>query len=318
MDEIAKAVAAHGHKVVVVTLEGASSSTNPFIIQASSLDAAHQIIRTLLKSGETAVLYIARLVTPEWKHSKYIADLAHLGCPILLRAQSTKAATLLIEDHIAEEIEGKVDLVHALNPHSCDLLKEVYSQTRITLSPNPFPTGFVRKKAREDYVMFSGRITPSKNLHSLIIAWLLLDTRTTKLRIFGTIDHPKYFAFCESLSSGIETIEWLPAYTPGDTTALECARFLVLPSLREGHSNLLSEAMALGTFVLGSDIPGISEHLSDGRGISVPPTVQGLYAGLKRVLSMNDSEVLSYTAAAKKYANERCHDIQLDDILSRL
>jgi glycosyltransferase involved in cell wall biosynthesis len=64
----------------------------------------------------------------------------------------------------------------------------------------------------------------------------------------------------------------------------------VFPSLFEGMSLALVEAMSLGLPIVGSDIPSIREAIADG-GLLTPPTdVQGLASSINRVV---DDEALA-------------------------
>ena len=66
---------------------------------------------------------------------------------------------------------------------------------------------------------------------------------------------------------------------------LASADVCVLPSLTEGQSNAVMEAMAAGKAVVATNVGGTGELLRDGRGILVPPAdAQALARALSRVL----------------------------------
>jgi glycosyltransferase involved in cell wall biosynthesis len=52
---------------------------------------------------------------------------------------------------------------------------------------------------------------------------------------------------------------------------MNAADVFCLPSLREGHPNVVMEALACGTPVVASDVGAVSEILSSETGLLVPP-----------------------------------------------
>jgi glycosyltransferase involved in cell wall biosynthesis len=83
------------------------------------------------------------------------------------------------------------------------------------------------------------------------------------------------------------------------------ATILVHPSskLGDGVPNVIKEAMALGTPVIGSDIAGIPELLKGGKlGVLVPPKdVKALADAIQNLLA-NDSLREEYSESARRYA----------------
>ena len=63
---------------------------------------------------------------------------------------------------------------------------------------------------------------------------------------------------------------------------------LCLPSRREGCPNVVLEALASGTPVVGSAVGGVPELITGMNGILVPPgDAEALAAGLERALELN-------------------------------
>lgn len=319
ISEISFAVARAGYKVVIVTLEGSHSSENPFVEKVDSLETGYQVIASLVDKSPNCVIYVGRLISPETEHVRQLALLAKLGATILVRAQSTRAAEILSLPRCSRLLAPCVTSIHALNQESAKLLRMAYAETQVKLIPNPFPRNlFVGGWPRDSYAMFAGRIVPSKNLHSLIYAWRLLSCSKTQLRIYGISDDVSYYEYCKKLTKDCESIKWYHPYKPNNFTPLSRARFLVVPSLREGHSNLVSEAMSVGTFILGSRVSGIAEHINNGRGMCVEPSSGDIFKGLRAVSVMQDDELMRCASAAKSYADQHTTDLQLLDLLRQL
>lgn len=315
---IASRLANAGIEVVIVCNEGENVEGNPRTIRVSSLVEGFRLIRNIVSPSRKAVLYVARLIFPEHEHAELIESLSSENLLIVLRAQSTRAAELLSNDNIAKILAPRVSVVHVLNQESVSLLEGVYSNDQLKLLPNPFPLQLRGTWPRDNYAIFAGRIVPSKNLHSLLIAWTKLQPEHLRLRVYGVVYDESYYDYCRMISVGTKSIEWCAPYAPNDLSAIARARFLVIPSFREGHSNLVTEAMSVGTFVLGSKIPGIAEHLRNGRGLCIPPTTAGLEDGLRSVVAMGDDELMHYTDLARAYALRHTNDLQVISLLGML
>jgi glycosyltransferase involved in cell wall biosynthesis len=88
-------------------------------------------------------------------------------------------------------------------------------------------------------------------------------------------------------------------------TFLAAAGVFVLPSLEEGMSNAVMEAMAAGLPVIGTAVGGTPELLRGGRGVLVPPAdPEALATALERVLA-DPAEAARLGAAARAWAVER-------------
>jgi len=84
------------------------------------------------------------------------------------------------------------------------------------------------------------------------------------------------------------------------------ADVVVLPSLHEGMSNAIMEAMAAGLPVVASDVGGTAELLRD-RGVLVPPADAGaLAAGLERVLT-DPAFAARLGESARAWSREHLH-----------
>lgn len=130
-------------------------------------------------------------------------------------------------------------------------------------------------------LIFVGRLSPEKNLVSLIEAVAGLDVELT---LVG--DGP----LRAELAARAED-KGLAAHFTGPQPHLKLpelfkrATAFVLPSLYEGHPKSLLEAMSTGLPVIGADSPGIREVIDHRRtGLLTPPTVKGLRAAITALI----------------------------------
>jgi glycosyltransferase involved in cell wall biosynthesis len=132
--------------------------------------------------------------------------------------------------------------------------------------------------------VYLGRIAPEKNIESLLKAWKASDLgNDCKLLIVGdgllkSTLQPSY---------GIEQgIHWLGFIADEDTRIqiLRGADAFILPSLVEGLSLSLLEAMACGTACLATDAGADGEVLESGAGVIL--STQGVTTQLKTLLPL--------------------------------
>lgn len=147
----------------------------------------------------------------------------------------------------------------------------------------PFPICDVaRSKARsmfqlapDDLALVSiGRLTKQKN-HMFLIQ-ILGALKKVKLLLAGSgPEQAKLALEAERMGIG-NRVHFLGSLHRGDTELLlQAADIFALPSLYEGHSNALLEAMSAGKPIVASDIPSNRETLTDGHrqaGIVIPTT----------------------------------------------
>jgi hypothetical protein len=112
-----------------------------------------------------------------------------------------------------------------------------------------------RKRKRQYF--YCGRAAPSKNLAALKEAWVA--GAFGELQLYGPPELEKYEYSAKVRYRGCYTAR-LPFMT-GD--------IVIIPSFREGHSNVLVEAFLSGALVLGTAIPGVEEHLAEDRGVLI-------------------------------------------------
>ena len=145
-------------------------------------------------------------------------------------------------------------------------------------------------------ILFIGRHEPRKGLGVLLDALAMLPP-AVRLWVVGSGPDT---AALRARSAGDARIEWLGTITDSEKIArLKGADVLCAPSLRgESFGIVLLEAMAAGTAVVASDLPGYRNLARPGQdALLVPPGDSGQLAGaIDRVLS-NASESSRLMAA---------------------
>jgi|LSQX01.1.fsa_nt_gb glycosyltransferase involved in cell wall biosynthesis len=132
------------------------------------------------------------------------------------------------------------------------------------------------------YVLFVGRLTPEKNLEHLMEAWRELDT-SRRLVIVGGVNSSD--GYTQRILSQAPDDVIFTDYQTGDTLAelFSNAYIYVQPSMLEGISMSVLEALSYGRCVIASDIPGNVEALGpcgyvfdSGNTEALLSTMQGL------------------------------------------
>ena len=148
--------------------------------------------------------------------------------------------------------------------------------------------------------LYMGRLATEKNVEALLRAWRLVSPQGCRLVIVG--DGPLRSTLQNSFSeSGI--LWWgYEADLNTRIALMQCAEVFVLPSLVEGLSLALLEAMASGTACIATDAGADGEVLGGGAGIVL--STQGVATQLRPLLPvLRDQPVL--TAELGRRARQR-------------
>jgi len=131
--------------------------------------------------------------------------------------------------------------------------------------------------AQDSFVVGAiGRLAAVKNLPMLVDAFADLRRRNKSFRAQGRLaivgDGPYLIELNRRLSSlGIADVTWVAGARNDIPNCLRAIDVLCLPSLAEGISNAILEAMACGVPVIATDVGGNRELVEDGvTGILVP------------------------------------------------
>ncbi len=146
----------------------------------------------------------------------------------------------------------------------------------------------VEKKVKEKLgkkrtFLYMGRIATEKNVEALLKAWKSIDTNGCQLVIVG--DGPLRPTLEKNfLSTNDCQILWwgYEADLKTRVALLKYTEVFILPSLVEGLSIALLEAMATGTACIATDAGADGEVLKDGAGITI--STESVTAQLKTLL----------------------------------
>jgi glycosyltransferase involved in cell wall biosynthesis len=107
-------------------------------------------------------------------------------------------------------------------------------------------------------------------------------------------------------ADGAEAYAWLPGERADVPEILRALDLFVLPSLAEGISNTILEAMATGLPVVATRVGGNPELVQEGRtGMLVPPADPVAMAGAIRTYLLHPERLVLHGRAGRKRAEER-------------
>lgn len=173
----------------------------------------------------------------------------------------------------------------------------------IPSSPSPLLQKVRERIGPKRIFLYVGRLATEKNVEALLQAWRVADPRDSRLVIVG--DGPLRSSLVNQYDDA-SVIWW--GYEPDQGTRIalmQCAEVFVLPSLVEGLSLALLEAMACGAACVATDAGADGEVLNDGAGIVM--STQGVTSQLRTLLPvLLEQPVL--TAELGRKARERALD----------
>lgn len=258
----------------------------------------------------------------------------HFGIPILLTALGCdlnhyvnfRSRKNLIKKALLRS--GKVSVLNRSMHRRCIDLG--VAPERLTIIPNGVDLKrfiildriLVRKRLNLSknckIILFVGSLVPVKGIDSLLKAFALLvnDYKTSlRLYIIGSGFLGKYLKNL-SIDLGVKSyVEFLGSINQSELVywynAADC---LCLPSVREGHPNVMMEAFACGTPVVASEVGAIPDFVNSLNGyLTLPRDFRDIYLKIKECLSMEyDREEIRNTI--KDYSWEECAKQYLREI----
>ena len=174
---------------------------------------------------------------------------------------SLAVAQMIQTHHRRRTWQEKVDKFIALSEFAKNkFIQAKFSAGKIVVKPNFVEDrriGATERAAREG-ALFVGRLSAEKGIHTLLKAWLSIDT---PLRVIG--DGPLFDAATRARVPGVNI---LGRKAPDEVAAeMQRAAFLVMPSeWYEGFPLTLAEAFCQGLPVIGSRLGATAEIVDDG------------------------------------------------------
>ncbi|MCE7059703.1 glycosyltransferase [Dyadobacter sp. CY343] len=175
------------------------------------------------------------------------------------RSATAAVSTMLAVHNSIDTWNRKVNAFIAISRFVKEkLVTQGVHENKIFIKPNCLLTDPGYSYDKKDYILYVGRLSQEKGIATLVKAWNLLKSTTTKLVVIGEGSMP---------SSKSHTIEFLGKLSLSETYRyMSEAKALIVPSeWHEPFGRVVVEAFANGTPVIGSQMGGIPELISSGR-----------------------------------------------------
>ncbi|ASK89097.1 glycosyltransferase family 4 protein [Sphingorhabdus sp. SMR4y] len=148
--------------------------------------------------------------------------------------------------------------------------------------PEHYPEG-LPAPVSGDYILFVGQISRKKNIHSLIAAFRIFAKNHPQMQLVIVGDWGKKSDRKQIEDLRDDRILLLGSLPRSELAPLyRGARFFVNPSIREGHSNTLLEAISLGCPLLLSDLPENRDLRLNAKHYFSPGNTRSLVSALHR------------------------------------
>ena len=157
---------------------------------------------------------------------------------------------------------------------------------------------YERRAARDEKfrILFVGQLSVRKGLHYLLQAFRLADLKDATLVLVGA-EHPETRSLLERFPvSSIEVTG--PLSRAEVATQMSRASLFVLPSIEEGLSLVMAEALACGCPVIASENTGATDLFTDGEEGAIVP-VGDINALAQNMIRLHDDRALLNEMALK-------------------
>jgi len=226
------------------------------------------------------------------------------------RSLKEKLIVNLYDKFFARFYINKFNKIIAITPWEIPLLEKIGAKKdKIVLIPNGIREEFFipSKKKEQNKILFMGRISPIKDLETLILAMKYVKNKNLRLEIIGPAELG-YLKILQNLikSNNLQNKVKITNKTydyKEQISNLDEAKIYVLPSKSEAMPQTLIEAMARGKIVIASNNGGSSALIVNGKTghlfqIGDP---EALAEKINQALSSNQ---LNIKKATKKYVEQ--------------
>lgn len=240
----------------------------------------------IFKSNQVAGSDTA-LAAAHRKKAKFVARCGYLLSEFQAEKYGPDSNAAQEATNLERNVFGRSDRVVVTTPAMSESIRNRYgiAGERVLVIPNFVETDRFRpvdtapnKRFR---VGFVGRLDQQKNLFELVDAMAGLDAELVLIG-YG----PQKDALAAKASDNKVDTQFMGNVANTELPALlNSCQLFVLPSLYEGHPKALIEAMACGLPVIGTNVAGIRELLTDGKnGLVCEPDAGSLRVAIQRAM----------------------------------
>jgi len=239
--------------------------------------------------------------------------------PELARRQRLHLFTKPLIRRVCRDAAALVAVSDALR----DAALELDPKLEIDVIPNGVDAEFFRPPSQQDLreprsdILFVGRLRTFKGVRHALRALPEVERQLDRPVRFTVVgDGPRRQELQrlteqlreEGMRSEVRFAGWLDPYKV--RSAYAASSILVLPSLVEGHPNVILEAMAMGLPCVASDAPGIRGVVTHGSdGLLVPPEDPGAIADALVELLRNEDMRREMGRAGREQAERLSWDM---------
>jgi len=245
---------------------------------------------TVVPEGESGVTKAQELITDKYTDADaiYVSRIFRSKTQLFLRklVEISKSHNTFLRIPTTGDVEeyshydlrkvlNNLDFVLSLNEYTKSFLRSNFSNVNIVEHRNGVPSHLIEYNFDPNGpLVFAGRLVQNKGIFTLVNAW-------EKYKSGGGARSLDIYAVRRGGKTPPELLsqEWRKLY---DVTLkksryplwsyIDEARTVIIPSRREGHSNLMLESMASSVPIIGSNIPGLKKDiLRSGCGLLIPP-----------------------------------------------
>lgn len=186
---------------------------------------------------------------------------------------------------------NNADAIQVLMPSYKAAFPKEYKGT-IDIIGNPVPD-LSGKQTRDNTVIYLARIEKNKQHHLAIEAFAKIAHQHPdwQLHLYGSETNKKYADKCKSLieTLGMQKQIFFKGVTQNPAEKLQKAKICAFPSLFEGFSLALTEAMSAGLPCVGfSSCTGVNEQIQDNVNGFLADDVQAFSSALDKLMSDDD------------------------------